>query len=67
MRKQSEGAERQEYYRRHHPQWNLTFQSEEECRQIREACRHTRQTPRQVLLAWAQAVLEEAASEFPRR
>ena len=57
MKKQSAGAERQEYYRMHHPQLNCTLQNFQERGQIAEACRRTAQTPRQVLLAWVQQVL----------
>ena len=57
MKKQSPGAERQEWYRQHHPQLNLTLQNAEERQQIRAACWKTQQTPRQVLLAWAAQVL----------
>ena len=38
MKKQSPGAERQEFYRWRHPQINITLQSPEEQRLIRQAC-----------------------------
>ncbi len=65
MKKQSPGAERQEWYRQHHPQLNLTLQNAEERQQIWAACWETQQTPHQVLLAWAAQVL--AMSPSPRQ
>ncbi len=50
----SPGAERQQYYRWKHPQLNITFHSPEEEALVRHACHAHHQSPRDVLLAWAE-------------
>ncbi len=59
MKKQSPGARRQEYYRWEHPQLNITFQNRDEPRKIHQACAVQHQTPREVLLAWADQILAQ--------
>jgi hypothetical protein len=55
-RRQSRGAERQEDYRRRHPQMNVTFRDLDEHHRVRQALQQQRITVREVLLAWAATV-----------
>jgi len=53
------GADRQYWYRRQHPQINVTFRNAEEYRSIKQALICTGSTPREVLIHWAQQILAE--------
>lgn len=54
-RRQSPGAERQEWYRTTHPQINVTFRDPDEHRRVQWALARHHRTAREVLLAWADA------------
>ncbi len=54
-RRQSPGAERQEWYRTTHPQINVTFRDPEEHRRVQWALARHHRTAREVLLAWTDA------------
>ncbi|MDA8335983.1 MAG: hypothetical protein M0Z41_13545 [Peptococcaceae bacterium] len=60
------GADRQYWYRKQHPQINVTFRNVEEYRSIKQASTRTGSTPREVLLDWAQRVLAEPKSSSVR-
>ena len=51
-RRQSPGAERQEWYRATHPQINITFRDRAEHDRVQWALLRQHQTARAVLLAW---------------
>ncbi len=51
-RRQSPGAERQEWYRATHPQINITFRDRAEHDRVQGALLRQHQTARAVLLAW---------------
>ncbi len=60
-RRQSPGAERQEWYRLPHPQLNITFRDRAEHDRVQWALLRQHQTARTVLLAWAAGGGEAAA------
>lgn len=60
MKEPSPGAQRQQFYRWEHPQLNITFQSRDEEATVLHACRVQHQTPREVLVAWAEQMLAKS-------
>lgn len=61
MKEPSPGAQRQQFYRSQHPQLNITFQSREEEAMVLEVCWRQHQTPREVLVAWAEKMSAESS------
>ena len=65
-RRQSPGAERQEWYRATHPQINITFRDRAEHDRVQWALLRHHQTARAVLLAWVAGGAAGAPATSPR-